>query len=140
MPMKCLMGNAWGNPQGPSMELHGAWPLGHPLFGPMGNAMAYAHVHSMDLHCAFSLGMPWRSFYGCLIGMPTCASHGIGLGVLHGNSNDMPYGECMGEILKGLPWSCIGLAHWCIQCMSPWAMHWQLPMCTPWTCLGLSHW
>ena len=29
--------------------------------------------------------------YGRLIGMSTGASHGIGLGVLHGNSNEVPY-------------------------------------------------
>ena len=50
------------------------------------------HWDSMDLHWGLLIGNAMEVFLGCLIGMSTCAAHGIDVGVLHGNANEVPYG------------------------------------------------
>ena len=73
------------------------------------------------------MGVP----YGKYIGNSPCGFYGIGWGLIIGISMAWFYGQCI-----GIPWACIGAAHWVFHGSALWLGHWDVYMGLPWHCIG----
>ena len=70
---------------------------------------------------------------------PPCGFYGIGWGLIIWNSMELFCGPC-----DGIPWTCIGAAHWAFHGSAPWLGHWDvcmgLPMALHWHCSIRAPW